>query len=91
MLAGQLVHYIARICSGNSVYKQLYGSYSLTLIVVAMYALRTIRRTVDWTNDATLHLSSLYVCPRSAKLNLQVNTLVSYVISVLRTIFHIGR
>lgn len=49
------------------------ATYSVTALIVSLYALRMVQRSPDWKDDATLHLSSLSVCPRSAKLNLQVD------------------
>ena len=54
-------------------HKVLY--WLLITVIVSMYAQRTIERNPDWKDDATLHLSSLNVCPRSAKLQLQVSKL----------------
>ncbi|CAM9161923.1 unnamed protein product, partial [Ectocarpus fasciculatus] len=48
------------------------GLFAAAALVVSLYSLRTIQRNPDWADDATLHLASLRVCPRSAKLNLQV-------------------
>lgn len=49
--------------------------WTAILTIVALYAQRTILRNPDWKNDATLHISSLNVCSRSAKLQLQVTKL----------------
>jgi hypothetical protein len=48
--------------------------YAAIIVIVAMYSARTIERNPEWLNDSTLHVSSLSVCSRSAKLNLQVST-----------------
>lgn len=50
----------------------------LVVPILSVYARVIISRNPDWANDTTLHLSSLSVCPRSAKLNLQVDILLMY-------------
>jgi hypothetical protein len=49
--------------------------WMVMMVIVALYSQRTIQRNPDWKDDATLHLSSLSVCSRSAKLQLQVTKL----------------
>ena len=46
--------------------------FCVSIVIIAMYSLRTVQRNHDWMDDRTLHLSSFTVCPQSAKLNLQV-------------------
>lgn len=44
----------------------------LVSVIVYFYSLKTISRNPAWKNDNTLFLDSMNVCPRSAKLHLQV-------------------
>jgi hypothetical protein len=42
-------------------------------VVVAMFSERLMTRNLDWKNDEVLFYSTLDVCPRSAKLHLQLS------------------
>eukprot|EP01041_Mallomonas_annulata_P010329 gene10329-21554_t len=46
--------------------------FIIVLVIVSLYSWKTIDRNPAWKNDTTLFLDSYKVCPRSAKLNLQI-------------------
>lgn len=46
--------------------------WSIIIAIVSLYTQRTITRNLDWKTDEALFYSSLDVCPRSAKLHLQL-------------------
>lgn len=46
--------------------------WTMIIVIAGLYSYRTREYNLTWKDDATLFVQSLEVCPRSAKLNLQV-------------------
>ena len=58
--------------SGSSLSRNKISSRLVTVLIWALYLLKSYHQNLVWRDEPTLFIASLGACPRSAKLNLQV-------------------